>query len=194
MQLRGSCLLSNFWRIATSRVLHGLTLLQAIGESQFAGFCVVSSYWGVSTCRVLFCLGITISSLLSCVKLLGGYNLQGLASRQTVGELQFARFCVVSSYWGLPTCSVILPQVIGNAPVFCQANGEFQFAGLVVHQAFGELQFARSCFALISWGITDCTGDSVIFLKHAKSLADCGSSYILNTPLHAAIPVHQNIS
>ena len=71
----------------------------------------------------------------------------------------------------------------------CQAIGEFQRAGYCFVQA---IEFAGSCFALRYWGITICKvrGDSVIFLKHAKSFVDCGSSYILNTPPHVAIPLH----
>ena len=68
------------------------------------------------------------------------------------------------------------------------------------------LQPAGSCFASGFWGITTCKvlycpkllGDYnlhgrfrfVVFLKHAKSVLDCGSSHILSTPLRGAIPVH----
>ena len=49
--------------------VQGLDLLQTRGESQFAGFCVVSSYWAIPICRVLLCL-----------KILGDYNFEALAS------------------------------------------------------------------------------------------------------------------
>ena len=112
--------------------------------------------------------------------------MQGLASHQSIGELQFAGFGVVSNYWGVPTCSVLVcPNLLGR-----QLVGNSNLQGLAVHEAMGELQLARSCFALISWGITTCRGDSVISVKHSKPLVDCGSSYILNTPFHVPIPVH----
>ena len=77
--------------------------LQAFWEFQPVGYCLASSYWGI-----------TISYLLSCAKVLGNYNLQGLASRRIIGEFQFAVFCVskllgssdlqcfnfAPSYWG----------------------------------------------------------------------------------------------
>ena len=162
--------------------MQGFALCHSIGEFQLLGCCFASNYWGI-----------TIARPLSCVNLLGNYNLQGLASRQAIEDLQFARFCVVSNYWGAPTCSVfvILPQAIGEAPVFCQASGEFQFAG--------------SCFASGYWGITIC---KVLFCPdflrgynlqgrfcHVFETRENISRLrfiirLINTRLHVAIPVH----
>ena len=89
------------WQITVSRLLS----CRAFGELQFLRSCFASSYWRLQFARSSFApsyLGITISSLPSCVKLLGNYNLQGLALlmllansnlqaqvvRQSIGELQ----------------------------------------------------------------------------------------------------------
>ena len=142
--------------------LQGLALLQAFGESHFAGFCVVSSHWGVPLCSVLCCL-----------RRLGGHNFEAPLLCQAIGELQFAGSCFPSNYGGIticrilrcvkilgvPSCSVFFcPKLLGRLLSFVKLVGNSKKAGSCLHQAIGGLQFARSCFARISWGITTCRG------------------------------------
>ena len=166
---------SSCWGIPTCRVLlypkllsnynrDAPVLCQARGQLQFEMFCFAPSYWGI-----------TIVRLLSCVKLFRNYNLYGFAVRQALVELYFARFCFAR-----------VRDYNFEVPVLCQAVGAFQYAGF--------------CFTSGHWGLTICkvlfcpklVGDynvqgrfrCVIVLEHAKSVFDCGSSYIFIAPLH----------
>ena len=141
--------------------LQGGVLPQAIGELQLAGLRFAASDWGIVICRVAFCRKLlgncnedkycklqhlllfglkllgksSILKLLSCFKLLGSYNLQGLALRQAIWELHSSGFCFVSSkplgdcdlealvslfyaastYWGIPPFGVLLcAKLLGN--------------------------------------------------------------------------------
>ena len=71
--------MSSYWEIAIGRVslcpkllgessFESPVLCQAMGEFQLVGSCFAPT-----------CCGHAISRLVSCVKLLGNYNLQGLA-------------------------------------------------------------------------------------------------------------------
>lgn len=72
-------------------------------------------------------------------------------------------------------------------------------------QAIEEFKKRRVLLCIKLWGISICKvlfchkllrdGNFrfVIFLKHAKSVLDCGSSYIVSTLLHVAIPGHHLI-
>ena len=66
---------------------------QAIGGLRFRGLRFVSSCWGMTVCSVL-----------CCVKLLGNCNSQGQSQLQAIAGLQFRGSCSVSSYWGIPLC------------------------------------------------------------------------------------------
>ena len=161
--------------------MQGFAWCHSIGEFQLVGCCFASNYWGI-----------TISRPLSCVNLLGNYNLQGLASRQAIEELQFAGFCVVSNYCGAPTCSVLsCPKLLGRLRSFVKLVGNSNFAG--------------SCFASGYWGITIC---KVLFcpdflrgynlqgrFRHVFETRENISRLrliirLINTRLHVAIPVH----
>ena len=152
-------------------------------------------YWGVPICRVLFCLKLlgddNFQDPVLC-QIIGEYNLQGLASCQTIGEFQFERFCVVSSLWGVPTCSAL-----------CCPKLFWRFLSVVKFS--GGFQFARSCLTSGYRGITIC---KVLFCSNfmwvnfmgvtkgaipsnfLNTRNHCGSPYNLKTPLHVATPVH----
>ena len=125
----------------------------------------------------------TISRLLSCVKLLGNcnlqvslcvnllgnYNLHGPASPQDTEGLQFRGSSLVSSYRAITFCRVLLGNYNLQGFALRRAIGELQFVGScfapsyfvvpVLCQAAGQLQFAifaRFCCASRYWGTTIC--------------------------------------
>ena len=67
---------------------------QSIREFRLAARRLASHYWVVTVCRTPFCLQLLVND-----------NLQGTVSCQAVGELQFAKLCFASSYWGNRLCS-----------------------------------------------------------------------------------------
>ena len=108
--------------------------------------------------------------LLFYVKLFGNCNWQGFFLPQAIGGVQFRASCLVSSYWGVPTCRILFcPQAIGGlqlaGPCVASTIGEFQVVGLCLLQAIGRLQFRCSCrvkllemFNLLGFVLRQATG------------------------------------
>ena len=110
---------------------------QAFGGMHFRGSCLLSN---IVDCSIRYCfasshLGNCNFEGLSGVKLLGNYNLHGVALRQTIEKEHLSRFCFVSSKL-LRDCDVevlVLRRVFGGGqlagPCFasfvsCQTSGE----------------------------------------------------------------------
>ena len=148
--------------------LQGLLCVQLLVNCILQGFALcltlvlfASSYWGIAISRLLSC---AICTVVCCTTLLGHY---------------------LSSYWGITTCRVLL-----------RVKLLWKYNYFAFPQAIAALQFRVSCVVSRYWGIpiTICMvlfcpkllGDYnynwhgrfrfVIFLRHAKSVFDCGSS------------------
>ena len=143
-QLAGSCFTSSYWGINCN--LQGCVfcpkllgdynfeapvLCQAIGELQVTGSCFASSYWGINCNLHAFFApsywGITISRLLSCVKL---SICRVLLCVKLLGNCNLRLVFLAPSYWGI-TMSRILPCV--------KLLGNYNWPGFALRQAIGEL-------------------------------------------------------
>ena len=126
---------------------------------------VGSSFLAANTvnCSICYCFASSYWGFRS-VKLLGNYNLQGFASRQAIVELYYARFCFAPSY-----CGITISRLLFCVKLLWNSN----LRGFALHQA--KVLF---CPKLLRDYNLQGRLRFVIFLKHAKSILDCGSSYI----------------
>ena len=180
---------SNFWLLVQQ------ALMKLLGKFHFQGFFVASSYWGSPTLGVFF----VTSSWESCICSVFLRNI-------LLGNCWDSVFFCSNPLGNSHLWIVLLQQAIGEEPFLAlllfQAVGEFPLAGLLLHRSSSGipncLRFARS-YSRIS--IANCCllqaieglrFRIIIYILNltAPSCGDSGSSYILNTAPHLAIPVH----
>ena len=166
-------------------------MCQVFGELHFAGSCAALICWGITICRVC-------TNSPTCGVSLPQAIVEAPVFCQDNGEFQFAGSCFAQISWGITTCrseSGILrkrAKSLDDCGSSCTLDTPLHVAIPAHHRSYTcpfLLRFRAHHHIPetppIMWRVR-----SIIFLKHALSFGDPGSSYIFDTPFHVTIPVH----